>query len=1269
MRLHTLELENINSLRGPHTIDFEGLFHSSSILLIAGKTGSGKSTILDAIHLALFGRTPRLADPARSVSEDTSVKNVMTRGTGRCHVTLEFSVLSVDGIRERYRAHWQLHRARQNPEGRVQDANTSLERLEDDGETWTDLLKSGEFPSFEAGRDYALRGMKEDDFLRSVMLAQGKFDSLLSADRASRAEALKRVVSVEEYQAIGKKVAEYAREARNDLDRMTARSESQAENMLSDEQRAAYREELNVVTEQKQALDAQLELLQKRVNWAAAQQKLAEELSEATHADSQAKAAVEASAEDAAALREHRRVADAAQKVDKLSKLRTQRSQEESTLERAEKAVKDSEEQIAPLRTKALNSQNAYSLLEAASKERAPLLAEAEAAWEELQKATMAFHLAEKEQARCKASLVDTEAALKTRHETLAKCTAATEEAHARVRNFELEESALKELPNVELLREQLALLRTKLESEAESYNRESRRLEQAKEALKAHEAGQKELDARQSAWLNELRSLCDASSLPGFEVLDLRSAERLRQALEGDMQSLTAYGTQLAGMQKLRIERQALRDELETLSEAVGTKSQEHTRATEQLEAQLAHQESKQGTLRTLERLLTSQQQFLALVDALEPGVDCPLCGSDTHKPSDVRREEMREELNQTEADLRAAQDAGKQLAEAIKLQQVDLQKSRDALTSLQVEIRGKKEALQQRIKDFELAVETLQNDYPAQSKDLALNPEALDDAVENLRSLWRKRSQLQETAKDLCTRGEGLRDAWRDYQSRLSALREQQERLASSHSTMTESFEKLKDEIQRALERSTRFFSTAAFARWTPAEQETLESRLTAHAEQLALVVKQLRDYEAALADWKSHQAQEVAAQKEVALQQENVERLSKEHNEAVELSKKAQTHAKLAQERSKTYFEGRPPRDVREGFDLELTKARDELGAHHEALKTAEAAHIQLVSACTVARTVLSGTSSQLEERLTAFQEELLRLELADEAAVLERRLDGELAEEIEADLKKLDDARRNATLRLANVKERLEAHQNVRADIGEPEENDAETLDLLREKRDELVALATKRSLQLKNDEELAQKLSSWREQLEALTRERDEWAQLNSLIGVNQGAAFVEFALALSLGTLIAHANEQLKHIAPRYVLQQRFSDANVPEIDFQVIDRDFSDQVRPVTNISGGERFQISLALALGLSSMSRSVLQVETLLIDEGFGTLDPDTLNQAIQTLEGLYQRTGARVALISHVERLRERLPTQILVRKLGGGHSSLESLDGYGVNGLG
>lgn len=184
---------------------------------------------------------------------------------------------------------------------------------------------------------------------------------------------------------------------------------------------------------------------------------------------------------------------------------------------------------------------------------------------------------------------------------------------------------------------------------------------------------------------------------------------------------------------------------------------------------------------------------------------------------------------------------------------------------------------------------------------------------------------------------------------------------------------------------------------------------------------------------------------------------------------------------------------------------------------------------------------------------------------------------------------------------------------------------------------------------------AQNRQRWqglKEEIEKARLQNDRWAKLNELAGSADGAKFRRIAQGYTLDLLLEHANVQLRNLSRRYRLER------VPDtLALQVVDRDMCDEVRSVHSLSGGESFLVSLALALGLSSLSSNRMKVESLFIDEGFGSLDAETLRIAMDALENL-RTQGRKIGVISHVYEMTERIPVRIQVTRSGNGRSRVE-----------
>ena len=209
-----------------------------------------------------------------------------------------------------------------------------------------------------------------------------------------------------------------------------------------------------------------------------------------------------------------------------------------------------------------------------------------------------------------------------------------------------------------------------------------------------------------------------------------------------------------------------------------------------------------------------------------------------------------------------------------------------------------------------------------------------------------------------------------------------------------------------------------------------------------------------------------------------------------------------------------------------------------------------------------------------------------------------------------------------------------------------------LEQLRLQQDELSQQLGGVQVQLEKDAELRQNQRTLTDQIEKQQQEHCRWASLSELIGSADGTKFSRFAQSLTLAHLVNLANRHLQKLSDRYQLQKRQGVC----VEMDIVDRYQADAVRSLESLSGGETFLVSLALALGLSDLARRNHPIDSLFIDEGFGTLDADTLDTALAALETL-QAGGKTIGIISHVEALKERLTTQIQVRKNDSGNSTL------------
>ena len=225
---------------------------------------------------------------------------------------------------------------------------------------------------------------------------------------------------------------------------------------------------------------------------------------------------------------------------------------------------------------------------------------------------------------------------------------------------------------------------------------------------------------------------------------------------------------------------------------------------------------------------------------------------------------------------------------------------------------------------------------------------------------------------------------------------------------------------------------------------------------------------------------------------------------------------------------------------------------------------------------------------------------------------------------------------------------------------PSESPDETQQALQMRHDngkrhqkEIEVLLGKAETRLSMHEEAERQMSSYENERQNLEQNALHWNQLNKVIGSADGKRFREIAQCYTFEILIGYANTHLRNLTTRYRLKARRGTLWV-----DIIDRDMLSQVRGVNSLSGGETFIVSLALALGLSSLSSCGSNIGSLFIDEGFGNLDNNSLDMVISALEGLQHLQGRKVGIISHTEQIRSRIAPQIHLLKSQGGKSRIE-----------
>ncbi|HFI3584656.1 TPA: exonuclease subunit SbcC [Escherichia coli] len=279
--------------------------------------------------------------------------------------------------------------------------------------------------------------------------------------------------------------------------------------------------------------------------------------------------------------------------------------------------------------------------------------------------------------------------------------------------------------------------------------------------------------------------------------------------------------------------------------------------------------------------------------------------------------------------------------------------------------------------------------------------------------------------------------------------------------------------------------------------------------------------------------------------------------------------------------------------------------------------------------------------------------------DQQAFLAALMDEQTLTQLEQLKQNLENQRRQAQTLVTQTAETLTQHQQHRpgglaltVTVEQIQQELAQTQQKLRENTTSQGEIRQ----QLKQDADNRQQQQTLMQQIAQMTQQVEDWGYLNSLIGSKEGDKFRKFAQGLTLDNLVHLANQQLTRLHGRYLLQRKASEA----LEVEVVDTWQADAVRDTRTLSGGESFLVSLALALALSDLVSHKTRIDSLFLDEGFGTLDSETLDTALDALDAL-NASGKTIGVISHVEAMKERIPVQIKVKKINGlGYSKLESV---------
>ncbi|POR05626.1 hypothetical protein AU468_00160 [Alkalispirochaeta sphaeroplastigenens] len=338
-----------------------------------------------------------------------------------------------------------------------------------------------------------------------------------------------------------------------------------------------------------------------------------------------------------------------------------------------------------------------------------------------------------------------------------------------------------------------------------------------------------------------------------------------------------------------------------------------------------------------------------------------------------------------------------------------------------------------------------------------------------------------------------------------------------------------------------------------------------------------------------------------------------------------------------------------------ECRLQRARDEAEEEERQTREDHARAVQgvqdLRGRLEMLRDRLSRREPELARRTETFSQALAEQGFSREEEFLAARLGPAERDRLAEQARELDDLATDLRARRNDREQRLAAEgakDRTRESLQVLEERFLDCTTSLEELREELRGIF----LRLEEQKRALRQHQEKQDALERQAQETRRWADLHELIGSSDGKKYRNFVQGLTFEIMIGQANGQLRRMSDRYILTRQGGDP----LELRVVDTYQAGEVRSTRTLSGGESFIVSLALALGLSRMASKKVRVDSLFLDEGFGTLDEEALDVALDTLGSLHQE-GKMIGIISHVSALKDRISTRISVEPRTGGRSRL------------
>lgn len=1243
MKILRITLRNIASLEGTHTVDFtRDPLRSAGLFSISGPTGSGKSTLLDALCLALYDAAPRLRGVGQLDKLDgerqNDPRNLLRRGTGEGFAEVAF--VGVDNAT--YIARWVARRARNSPTGSLQNTDMTLFRG-DIPPGMNGVIEQGGRKTEVLPVIAAKVGLSFEQFTRAVLLAQNDFAAFLKADDRERAEILQALTGTERFEAISIAIftrATAEKDAVSDIESRLAGNAPLAPEARVEAAASAERAEATC-----KSLSADLTAREAHAAWFTRLSELAQQAEAAAISLREKTAARDAAAPRRLALQNTEEISREARPLRAAEqRLRTETATAETSRTVAAKAEANARRELAGKQQQHATTTAGFTAAETALETVKPLLLQARDLDAKLAPLTDRLAAATRDRTTAEAGVKQAATGRDTIHRT--RDTAESERAPLISQRAALAAFATF-TPTAEAWLHRLDHAATARQSLAEATAKHTQCVKEETTATDAAAAKRtKETAARKAAEFAAAafeRADASAKKHDGEKIAHARSEAdstlTALRALEKHLHESDALTTQAANVEA---EIAGLKAANET---AAATLAQLHERQIPEAEKTA---EATRRCCDLAEAAVTDQAARLR--EKLAPGHPCPVCGAHEHPHAAQPPASETAALRALRAECLAQEKTVRTLHESAAV----LAAVRTARLDHIVE-RGKVLAeVQTRL----TAIATARHEHAAAAAILARPLAERATALAAQLAAQQQTITAAETADAARHVDEKARDDHRTHRDKATAS------LVALEKELAKSAEEL------AGLRAAREAAASALGQAELASQTSL----AALAPLFAGLADSRAEWESDAAAYRNKFTQETAAlsalekrlgelsgvlrESDAALIPANDSLARAEAEQAAKQSAEAEARAACETVRTQRaeIFAGRPAdivesewanthrhaAEARDRCAAELEKAGNQIVATTEALKGAEKIAADCASRETAAVAALSAWLASFAERCgrTFDRVELEAVLARDEAWIQAER----------AALDAMAGDIRTAEGALAVRQQTLGAHTTNRP-TAEDEPTVAAALAALRiacdeaaQQRDAARVILHADDLQIRANAALSQQLNERRAAAEP-------WLKLNELLGSFDGSKFRSIAQRRTLDILLGYANAQLDQLSARYRLER------LPEsLNLIVLDRDMSDERRSVHSLSGGESFLVSLALALALASLTSNRLRIESLFIDEGFGSLDPETLRTAMSALTHL-EAQGRKVGIISHVSEMTDAIPVQIRVVKGRSGASRL------------